>query len=40
MPAIHSDKSGTDFYCQHFNKATGKSALAFTFRRGPVGRSE
>lgn len=36
MPGLHTD-SGTDFYCQHFDKNTGKSALAFTFRRGPTG---
>lgn len=36
MPGLHTD-SGTDFYCQHFDKDTGKSALAFTFRRGPTG---
>ncbi|MEM7687381.1 MAG: hypothetical protein AAF291_00035 [Pseudomonadota bacterium] len=35
--ALHTDKAGTDFYCQWFNKATGKSALALTYRRGPVG---
>lgn len=34
MPSLHTD-SGTDFFCQHFNKDTGKSALAFAFRRGP-----
>lgn len=34
MPALHTD-TGTDFFCQHFNKNTGKVALAFTFRRGP-----
>ena len=34
MPALHTD-TGTDFFCQHFNKDTGKVALAFTFRRGP-----
>ncbi|QZD90241.1 hypothetical protein K3148_02210 [Qipengyuania aurantiaca] len=38
MPGLHTDKSGTDFYCQHYDKATGKSALAFTYRRGPVDR--
>ncbi len=37
MPNLHTDKSGTDFFCQHFNKNTGESALAFTFRRGPTG---
>lgn len=36
MPGLHTD-SGTDFYCQHFDKSTGKSTLAFTFRRGPTG---
>ncbi|MEL7190180.1 MAG: hypothetical protein AAGK17_11555 [Pseudomonadota bacterium] len=35
MPALHTD-TGTDFFCQHFNKNTGKVALAFTFRRGPA----
>ncbi len=35
--ALHTDKSGTDFYCQYFNKKTGQSALALTFRRGPQG---
>ena len=39
MPEQHNDKSGTDFYCQYYNNATGKSAVAFTYRRGPVGRS-
>lgn len=34
MPALHTDR-GTDFFCQHYNKNTGKIALAFTFRRGP-----
>lgn len=34
---LHTDKKGTDFYCQWFNKASGKSALALTYRRGPVG---
>lgn len=36
MPGLHTD-SGTDFYCQHYNKDTGQSVLAFTFRRGPTG---
>lgn len=35
--ALHTDKSGTDFYCQLFDKNTGKSALALTYRRGPQG---
>ncbi|GAA4051035.1 hypothetical protein [Parerythrobacter jejuensis] len=35
--ALHTDKSGTDFFCQWFNKNTGKSAVALTFRRGPRG---
>lgn len=35
--ALHTDKSGTDFYCQWFNDDTGKSAVAFTYRRGPQG---
>lgn len=34
---LHTDKSGTDFYCQLYNKSTGKNALALTFRRGPLG---
>lgn len=34
MPPLHTDR-GTDFFCQHYNKNTGKVALAFTFRRGP-----
>ncbi len=34
MPSLHTDR-GTDFFCQHFNKDTGKSSLAFAFRRGP-----
>ena len=38
MPEQHNDKSGTDFYCQYYNQKTGKSAVAFTYRRGPVGR--
>ncbi|MDN3646174.1 hypothetical protein QWY75_08140 [Pontixanthobacter aestiaquae] len=36
MPGLHTDR-GTDFYCQHYDKNTGKSTLAFTFRRGPTG---
>ena len=36
MPNLHQDKSGTDFYCQHYDKTSGKSTLAFAFRRGPV----
>ena len=35
--ALHTDKAGTDFYCQLFNKKTGKSAVALTYRRGPAG---
>jgi len=35
--ALHTDKAGTDFYCQWFNRDTGESALALTYRRGPVG---
>ena len=35
--ALHTDKSGTDFYCQWYNEKTGKSALGLTFRRGPAG---
>ncbi|MEM7703328.1 MAG: hypothetical protein AAF251_15430 [Pseudomonadota bacterium] len=35
--ALHTDKAGTDFYCQLFDKNTGKSALALTYRRGPAG---
>lgn len=34
---LHTDKSGTDFYCQWFNRNTGESAIAMTFRRGPMG---
>ncbi|MDY7099297.1 MAG: hypothetical protein SXU28_14270, partial [Pseudomonadota bacterium] len=37
FPALHTDKAGTDFYCQWFNKDTGQSAVALTFRRGPRG---
>lgn len=34
----HDDPNGsTDFYCQWFDKASGESALALTYRRGPVG---
>lgn len=33
----HDDKAGTDFYCQWFDKASGESALALTYRRGPTG---
>ncbi|MXP47357.1 hypothetical protein GRI43_08130 [Altererythrobacter luteolus] len=35
--ALHTDKSGTDFFCQWFNDKTGKSALAVAYRRGPQG---
>ncbi len=35
--SLHTDKAGTDFYCQWFDKNSGKSALAFTYRRGPAG---
>ncbi|MEM9501634.1 MAG: hypothetical protein AAF941_07280 [Pseudomonadota bacterium] len=35
--ALHTDKAGTDFFCQWFDKSNGKSALALTFRRGPAG---
>ncbi|KWV90430.1 hypothetical protein [Erythrobacter sp. YT30] len=35
--ALHTDKSGTDFYCQWYNRDTGESAIALTYRRGPVG---
>ncbi|WP_379547988.1 hypothetical protein ACFCW2_02675 [Qipengyuania sp. DSG2-2] len=38
MPELHTDKGGTDFYCQHYNEKTGQSLVAFTYRRGPVGR--
>jgi len=38
MPYLHTDKGGTDFYCQYYNDKTGKSAVAFTYRRSPVGR--
>jgi len=34
--SLHTDKSGTDFFCQWFDTNTGKSALALTFRRGPA----
>ena len=34
---LHTDKTGTDFYCQWFNKNTGESAIAMAFRRGPMG---
>ncbi len=32
MPNLHTD-SGTDFYCQYYSKETGKSAVAFAYRR-------
>jgi hypothetical protein len=32
MPALHTD-SGTDFYCQYYNDATGESIAAFMYRR-------
>ncbi len=35
--SLHTDKSGTDFYCQWFDKNSGKSAVAFAYRRGPAG---
>ncbi len=35
--ALHTDRSGTDFYCQFYNESTGKSAFALTYRRGPAG---
>ncbi len=35
--ALHTDRGGTDFFCQWFDDNTGKSAVAFTFRRGPAG---
>ncbi len=38
MPSLHQNKQGKDFYCQHYNKATGESTVAFAFRRGPVPR--
>ena len=38
MPEQHNDKAGTDFYCQYYHAPSGKSAVAFTYRRGPVGR--
>ncbi|MEO1488290.1 MAG: hypothetical protein AAFR88_02475 [Pseudomonadota bacterium] len=31
------DKQGTDFYCQWFDRNTGESAIALTYRRGPTG---
>lgn len=35
--SLHTDKAGTDFYCQWYNKKTGESAVAMAFRRGPAG---
>lgn len=35
--AIHTDKKGTDFFCQWYDKDQGKSAVAFAYRRGPRG---
>lgn len=35
--ASHTDRTGTDFYCQLYNKNTGESAVALTYRRGPTG---
>lgn len=35
--ALHTDKRGTDFFCQWYSESSGKSALALTFRRGPAG---
>jgi hypothetical protein len=32
MPNLHTDK-GTDFYCQYYNEASGKSVVAFAYRR-------
>ncbi len=32
MPALHTD-AGTDFYCQYYNKGSGKSVVAFAYRR-------
>jgi hypothetical protein len=32
MPNLHTD-SGTDFYCQYYNSASGKSVVAFQYRR-------
>ena len=34
---LHTDRSGTDFFCQWYDDAAGKSAVAFTYRRGPQG---
>lgn len=34
---LHTDKSGTDFFCQWYDKDQGKSAVAFAYRRGPTG---
>ena len=34
----HRDKKGTDFFCQYYDKAKGKSAVAFAYRRGPLGK--
>lgn len=38
MPELHTDKSGTEFFCQHYNEKTGEGLVAFTYRRCPVGR--
>ena len=32
---LHTDRGGTDFFCQWYNEDTGKSAVALTYRRGP-----
>ncbi|MEM6908586.1 MAG: hypothetical protein AAF494_07885 [Pseudomonadota bacterium] len=32
MPNLHTD-GGTDFYCQYYNSASGKSVVAFQYRR-------
>ncbi|QYJ07844.1 hypothetical protein [Qipengyuania flava] len=37
MPDLHNDK-GTDFYCQYYNAASGKSVAAFAYRRGATRR--
>ena len=37
MPDLHNDK-GTDFYCQYYNVASGKSVAAFAYRRGATTR--
>ncbi len=36
MPDLHTDK-GTDFYCQYYDKNSGRSAVAFSYRRSAGG---